>query len=104
MNRFKVCENLNGLSANLLNVHSGLNQQIRNESAAVTEAKSALINMKKSVDNLRRRRDEIRVAIRGFTEVRNDLGYVTGVRVEVPSFSSSSNEGDSSDEVWLKRL
>ena len=103
MNRKKVCESLSGLSNDLLNVQRELNQQLKDESASVVAAKSALVVKEKSVQNLRKRRNDIRESIGGLTQLRNDLAYVTGMRVEVPSWSSSSNDGSGSNEVMCAR-
>ena len=106
MNRAKVKFNLNGLSDNLLTLHAQLNKQIKSETSLLTEAENSVVGIKLSIDSLRKRRDDVRETLRGFTEVRNDLVFVTGEKVKTPSWSSSSDVSESSDEdsskeVWI---
>ena len=82
---------LAGVATNLTSVHSDLRKQIRRSSKVVIVHERALLRHKKSIVTMKCRKKNIEENLVRLANMQNNLRADTDEKVEVPSWSSSSD-------------
>ena len=86
-----VCSSLAAVADDLMSVHADLTKQIRRNSKLVVVHERGLLKLKNSVIALKHRKKNVERCLVRFTDIRNGLKDITGEKVELPSWPSSSD-------------